>query len=291
MNTTPQTQTALARSVTAEEEPSLDLYPGRGLAKLHLAWKDITEGARLYRLSYALGWLDIRLRYRGSMLGPFWLTLTTAITVAAMGTLYGTLFHTNLRVYLPFLSFSLILWAWLNMVVSDGCSVFSNAHGMIHSMRMPLSVHVSRICVRALLTFLHSVPVIAVLFLIFGITPRLTWEIPASLIVFITDTFAIGLLCGVLGARFRDVSPVMASIMQILFFITPILWRPELIYLGRQYMLLDPAYPLIEIVRAPIMNDHIRPSIWLAALFYSAMLWGLAVILFARVRARISYWV
>ena len=46
------------------------------------AMADVLGGVRLWRLAWALGWLDVRLRYRGSMLGPFWLTISTGVMVA-----------------------------------------------------------------------------------------------------------------------------------------------------------------------------------------------------------------
>lgn len=47
------------------------------------------------------GWLDIKLRYRGSILGPFWLTASTAVMVAAMGVLYAYLMNMDVHKYLP----------------------------------------------------------------------------------------------------------------------------------------------------------------------------------------------
>ncbi len=61
---------------------------------------DVVGGIRLWRLAFALGWLDIRLRYRGSMLGPFWLTISTGVMVVALGFLYSALFKIDLREYL-----------------------------------------------------------------------------------------------------------------------------------------------------------------------------------------------
>src|ERR1700761_427272 len=83
---------------------------------------DVVGGARLWRLAWALGWLDIRLRYRGSMLGPFWLTISTGVMVAALGVLYSTLFKIELREYLPFLALSQVLWGFLAAVVSEACT-------------------------------------------------------------------------------------------------------------------------------------------------------------------------
>ncbi len=88
-----------------------------------------------------LAWLDIKLRYRGSMLGPFWLTLSTAVMVGAMGFIYAALFHMNLRDYLPYLALSLVLWGFLGALVADACVGFTQNDGMIRSLRMPFSLY------------------------------------------------------------------------------------------------------------------------------------------------------
>src|SRR5476651_2128409 len=104
------------------------------------AMADVAGGLRLWRLAWALGWLDIRLRYRGSMLGPFWLTISSGVMVAALGLLYSTLFKLDLRVYLPFLALSQVLWGFLAIVVSEACTTFTDAEGVIRSVRMPFFV-------------------------------------------------------------------------------------------------------------------------------------------------------
>src|SRR5260370_27458809 len=101
---------------------TLDLTPHSTFAgRQGQATSDIRLGLRLWRLCWTLGWLDIRLRYRGSVLGPFWLTLSTAIMVGALGVLYSTLFLMNLHQYLPFLALSLVLWNFLAALVGDAC--------------------------------------------------------------------------------------------------------------------------------------------------------------------------
>src|SRR5215469_9340256 len=89
-------------------EVTLELHPGQSLGeRQRLAARDLREAAALWRLCWTLGILDIRLRYRGSMLGPFWLTISTGAMVSAMGVLYSELFHISLHEYLPFLTVSL----------------------------------------------------------------------------------------------------------------------------------------------------------------------------------------
>ena len=135
------------------------------------AMADIAGGARLWRLAWALGWLDIRLRYRGSMLGPFWLTISTGVMVGALGLLYSTLFNINLRDYLPFLALSQVLWGFLATLVSDACTVFTDAEGVIRSVRMPFFVFSMRALIRNAIALAHNIVVIVVVFAIFSMWP------------------------------------------------------------------------------------------------------------------------
>src|ERR1700744_3424321 len=136
------------------------------------AMADIAAGVRLWRLAWALGWLDIRLRYRGSMLGPFWLTISTGVMVGALGVLYSTLFKINLRDYLPFLALSQVLWGFLAALVSEGCAAFNEAESVIRSVRMPFFVFAIRTLIRNAIALGHNVLVIIVVFAIFRVWPH-----------------------------------------------------------------------------------------------------------------------
>ena len=61
-----------------------------------------------------LGWQDIRQRYRRSVLGPFWLTISTGVQIGALGFLWAELFHQDLHDFLPFFSIGLVIWSFLS---------------------------------------------------------------------------------------------------------------------------------------------------------------------------------
>ena len=130
-------------TLPAESATLLDLRADMSMsARQRFAIADIVKGSALWRLSWTLGWLDIKLRYRGSVLGPFWLTLSTGIMVGALGLLYSSLFHMNLHEYLPFLSLSLVLWGFLSTLISEACTTFTEAE-----VDHPLGTHaVLRVC-------------------------------------------------------------------------------------------------------------------------------------------------
>jgi homopolymeric O-antigen transport system permease protein len=256
-----------------------------------LALADLRRAARLYRLCWALGWLDIKSRYRGSLLGPLWLTLSTAVMVAALGVLYSTLFRTDLRDYLPFLALSLVLWNYVQTLVSEACACFTQHDGMIRSIRMPYFLYAGRIVLRNLLVLAHTVLVIAVVDVIFGIWPGTAFlAVLPALLLWLADSLAVAVLLGAVCARFRDIPPIVASVMQIAFFVSPIIWKPELIEHGRRWLPLNPFFSLFEIVREPLLGGLPSWQVWAASLGSSLLLCGASWLLFVRVRNRLAFW-
>jgi len=256
-----------------------------------LAISDVADGIRLWPLAWALGCLDIRLRYRGSILGPFWLTISTAVMIAALGVLYSALFHIQLHDYLPFLALSQVLWAFLATVVAEGCTCFTQAEGMIRSARMPMFLHALRTLVRNWLTLAHHVVVIVAVYIIFAIWPgwHALMALPA-LIVWTIDGLAICLLLGAICARFRDIGPIVGSVMQIAFFLTPVIWQPEQLGWHQWLLPFNPFFALLEIVRAPLLGHAPGTAVWLGAVGYSAALCGLTWWLFVLARGRVAFW-
>jgi lipopolysaccharide transport system permease protein len=254
---------------------------------------DIADGARLWRLAWALGWLDIRLRYRGSMLGPFWLTISTGVMVAALGVLYSTLFKIGLRDYLPFLALSQVLWGFLAALVSEACTTFTDAEGVIRSVRMPFFVFSLRALIRNIIALGHNIVVIVVVFAVFSMWP--TWEaflaIP-GLLIWVVDALALTLLLGAFCARFRDIQPIVNSVMQIGFFMTPVIWKPDQLGpSGIAKLPFNPFFDLLEIVRGPILGSPVSGMTWIGAIAYSVVLCAISWAFFVRARGRVTFWI
>lgn len=277
----------------AEQDISLEFFSGMSNgARNRFAVNDVVAGLRLWRLAWSLGWLDIRLRYRGSMLGPFWLTISTGVMVASLGFLYAALFHMDLHDYLPFLALSQVLWGFLSTLVGESCSAFTESEPVIRSIRMPFFLFAIRILVRNVLVLAHNICVIIVVFLALKIWPGATalLAIPA-LPLWIVDALALSLLLGGICARFRDIMPIVNSVMQIAFFLSPVIWKPEQLGAHAVWLPFNPIYDMLEIVRSPLLGQPASLLVWVAALVYSAVLCGLAWMFFLRARGRIAFWI
>lgn len=292
-------ESEVSQSETAPRLPSravVHIAASRGWgAAARLAFADLTDMLRLWPLVFTLSFFDIRLRYRGSLLGPFWLTLSTAVMVGSIGFLYAKLFHQDVSHYLPFLTISLVLWNFVTTITAEGSVCFTQAEAMIRAMRMPHTLHAARVVVRSLLVLAHNVVVIAVVFVIFRIVPAADcFSLFPALLLWGVDALAICLLLGLFGARFRDIPPIVGSIMQIAFYITPIMWNPSMLAnrgFTAAFVHLNPFFALLEIIRDPLLGQALPVGSWYVALGYSAFLLALTAVVFVRARPRIPYWV
>lgn len=259
--------------------------------QLRLAADDVVAGLASWPLWIRLGWNDILKRYRRSVLGPFWLTASTGIMIAALGVLYSNLFNTPIRDFLPFLCVGLLLWNLIASFLVEGGTLFSSAESFIKQIRLPFSVYVYQSTWSKLIIFGHNLVIYFIVMVYFEVWPGAValLAIPGLLIVLLNCAVAT-LSIGVVSARFRDIPQFVNSIVQILFFVTPIMWKPELLA-DHRLLNLNPFYHLIEIVRRPLLG--LMPSLddYAIVLLISALNLTLGSAIFIRFRSRIAYWV
>ncbi|WP_149538170.1 ABC transporter permease [Siccirubricoccus phaeus] len=253
---------------------------------------DLATGFRRWRLPAALARLDIKNRYRGSVLGPFWLTLSTAVMVVGLGILYSSLFKLPLEEYLPFLAVSLIVWNMISAIVADACVSLTSSEGIIRQLALPYTVHILRCVLRNALIAAHSLPLILLVFLACGVMPGAEALLAlAGLVLVAVNAFAVALFLGMVCARFRDIAPIVASAMQLAFFLSPVLWKPELLGDRQVWLPLNPFYTVMETVRGPLVEGGVAPLIWLSAGLYTLLACAVAFAFFVRFRGRIAFWV
>lgn len=234
---------------------------------------------------------DLRNRYRGSFLGPLWLTIATGVLVFGIGMLYGGLFGQPLKNYLPYIAISIVIWTLISTVMTEAAMLFPGEGAVLKQMPVPASLFITRLIYRNILVSAHNFVIIVIVLLIFP--PTLGWSaltVPLGFVILIANLWWISVVLSIIGARFRDVPPIVISVLQILFFLTPIIWRAEDIPNRKIFIELNPIYHLIEIVRAPLISgDAPMLSLWVCGI--SAVLGMLGALhLLAWSRTRLIYW-
>jgi ABC-2 type transport system permease protein/lipopolysaccharide transport system permease protein len=259
--------------------------------RLSLAVADFAGAVGLWPLWVRLGWHDILFRYRRSLLGPFWLTANTAITVLALGLVYSEVLRMPIRELMPYVCIGLLIWNFISAILHGAGEVFSGAESYIKQVRLPYLLYVFRFVWSKTIIFAHDFPIFIIVALCFGAWPGAVAvaAIPAFLLLVLNGAL-ISISLGLLSARFRDIPRIVTSLTQIVFLITPILWTPEM--LGpRTYLAYgNPFFHLIEIVRRPLLGSlPLAEAVWVS-LLVTVLNLVVAVALFSRFRARIAYW-
>lgn len=258
------------------------------------AWNDIVTGLFKFELWGRIGWLDVKRRYRRTVLGPFWTSATLAIYTVAVGVVGAGLFHQNINEYLPYLSSGMIVWTLLSTIIIESCNALIVGQLLFRNVRFEYSILAYALVWRNFIIFLHNL--VVYLGIVMLLKPQLldfTWLLAApGLFIILLNGVWIAMLCGMLCLRFRDVQPLVQTVISIFMLVTPIFWSADSLTGLRQFIFvqLNPIYRLIDVVRTPLLGTVPTTASYAAALAITAVGWSFAFVIFRRFRTRISYW-
>ncbi|MCP2237708.1 ABC-2 type transport system permease protein [Prauserella halophila] len=300
-----------------------DTAPVPGSRSWKRAFDDIRSGLRQTELWGHLGWQDIKQRYRRSVIGPFWLTITQGVIALGLGLLYSQLFGLRIEVFLPYIVTGFIVWGFVSGCITEGMQTFISNEGLIKQMPAPLTIYALRTVWRQTLMAAHNVIVYVIIVAIYfpalsqqyavqegacttgnGLChPGIDWTILTAVPGFAILALNAGwvtLMLGVISTRYRDIPQLISSLIQLLFYLTPIVWPIDQLYAGGgrenvswalPLIELNPLYHFVQIVRAPLIGQHIDGKSWLVAIGITIVGWALALVVMRNYRARVSYWV
>jgi len=190
-----------------------------GWSRHAIAMGDLLDGLRLWELWATLGWHDIRQRYRRSLIGPFWLTLSMGLMIGGLAYLYAGLLHQDVRTYLPYVATGMIVFSMISTIAIEGATTFIGSSSLILQLRAPLSIYVYQMLWRNLLIFFHNISIYVLVVLFTKV--ELTWSLllaPLGLFLLVLNGLWVSIVLGGLSARFRDVPPIITSVMQVASF-------------------------------------------------------------------------
>ncbi len=259
---------------------------------LKLGLQDFCQALKSSPKWLYLGLVDIQLRYRRSIIGPWWVTISTGIMVGTLGFLWSKIFGADIQTYMPFFAIGYVLWAWMSSQILDASLGFSQFEAMIRQINQPFHIYILRLMIRQTLVLFHNLVIVMIVLLFVGKgLPLLSlFAIPAIILVQLI-IFFISVTIAVFCTRYRDMVQVVASLVQIVFFLSPILWEPAALK-GKAYIAeFNPIYHWLEIIRAPLLGIVPSPASWswsLVSLLISTLV---SLFFLGRYRSRIAYWI
>lgn len=261
------------------------------LVETGMAFHDIRLSFERLGLAWSLAWHDVVSRYRGSILGPFWITLSMGLMVLGIGVLYAQLFKFELSEFLPFVAVGIVCFGLISGMIIEGCDTFVRAAGMLSQTSLPMFTFVWRTVLRNLVNLAHHVVIIVAVLMTYGYWRAINLPLAAvGLALVVANAAWISTLAGVASARFRDVPQIVASVMQFAIFMTPVFWRPDS-FPERHFLLnLNPFYHMLESVRAPLLGTRIEAYSYVVLVVMAAIGWMLTFAVFTLTRRRIVHY-
>lgn len=261
------------------------------LFEFGMAWRDVRSSLQRMGLAWSLAWHDIVSRYRGSILGPFWITLSMGLMVLGIGLLYAQLFQISLREFMPFVALGIVFFGVITTVVTEGCDTFVQASGMLSQTSLPMFTFVWRTVLRNLITLAHHMVIVLGVLVFYGYWQVMNLPLAvAGLLLLLINAAWISLMVAIASARFRDIPQIVMSVMQFALFMTPVFWRPQGKLIGHAVLGFNPFFHMLQAVRAPLMGQPVEAGTYIFLGAMAVVGWALAFTLFSRTRRRIVHY-
>lgn len=252
------------------------------------------RGFSYWSISVLMATSEIRRRYRRTLFGPFWVTLSVAIFITTMGMVFPILWHMKATTFLPYFASGYILWIFISGILTESGGTFIDLSGLIKQVVLPYSVYANSLILRNILIFSHHFVVYLIVMILFKVPINLNtlFIFPAMLIVCFTGSW-VAILFGLITARFRDVRQIIMSLLQIGMFVTPILWMPSQlgsIWYAKLIVMLNPLTHFIIITRAPLLGQPPIFMNWVAAVSISLLGWLITMKLLGKYHRHLVFW-
>jgi ABC-type polysaccharide/polyol phosphate export permease len=261
------------------------------LFQFQMALRDLRNSFQRIGLAWSLAWHDVASRYRGSVLGPFWITLSMGLMVLGIGFLYASLLDLPLNEFLPYVALGIVFFGVMTGTVNEGCDTFVLASGMLSQTSLPMLTFVWRTVFRNLINLGHHLVIVIGMLAFYGYWK--TANVPLALVgivLMLLNASWMSLLAAIASARYRDIPQIVVSVMQFAIFMTPVFWMPSRFGKHQVFLDLNPFYHLLQAVRAPMLGQSVQLHSYVVLVVMALVGWLVTFTIFARTRRRLVHY-
>ena len=254
--------------------------------------RDLGAGLFEWRVWHLIGTTTLRQRYARSSFGQYWIVVGTAITTAAFGLLWSQLWGQPLQEFLPYVGVAHIGWAVITGPLNDSLTAFQSNAYYYSNQKAPASTIFYAIFYRHSIILIHNFIVVIGLWLIFTvpINISLLLLLPALLVLGALSVL-LGLLIGLICVRYRDMQQVVGNVIQVLYFMSPVMWMPEFLPENAQWLInYNPFAQLLALIRDPLLGREIDPLSWVVSGASLSVLLLISPLIVSKYKYRVVYW-
>ena len=263
-----------------------------GRQRTQRALWDLVEGLRLRDMWLRMSWNEVRRRYKRTFIGPMWVTLSVLVFALALSFVWAGIFNQPVKTFLPFLLAGIITWSLIAGSIGEACAAFLGGEGLMKSRQFPYSILIYIVLTRNVIILGHNLVGYVLVALICGVS--LGWVSLLALPGIALVVLNCGWMCmltAILCLRFRDVQQTVASVLQVLVFVTPVFWQVSQLQ-GKRAIIVhaNPFHYMVDVVRQPLLGTMPSVTSYLVCTGCALAGWLLAFQLLARKRHRLAYW-
>lgn len=248
-------------------------------------WKELWNYKELF---YFFTWRDIKIKYKQTVLGFLWAILQPLLMMIIFTLFFGRALNVpsqNLP-YPVFVFSGLLLWNTFSSGLTNSANSMVNNAQIIKKIYFPrLIIPVSSILV-ALFDFLMAFALFIPLLFLYkqpvGWTAIVCW--PAALVISLIATLGPGCLLAALNVKYRDFRYVIPFLVQVLFFLTPVIYPVSLISqpVLQFVLVMSPVYAAVELFRYPLSGVELNVTYLAISLCACVVLLVIGLIYFKR---------
>ena len=255
--------------------------------------RNLAVSIRRAPVAWMLAKKSIQFRYRRSVIGPFWITLSQAVYVLVLGVVFATVFKQKGAEMIPFVTCGALVLSFISSTIQECGAVLMEKGEDIRGGDQYFLTHVLEVVFRGAMIFAHHTLIIVVVMLVCKV-PLDWYDVPVAIAGLVLITFNLvgaGLCLAMLIPRYRDLGPLVASALRTLFFLTPIMWKPE--FLGdKEYLVkYNPIHHCLNIVRDPLIGESYQFASLLITIIGGLIGWGLAYVIYVYCHRKVATWV
>ena len=225
----------------------------------------ISHISELIRFRNLVGHLvakELKVRYRGSVLGFFWTFLNPLMLLSVYALVFSVYMRIDMPGYAAFMFTGLLPWIWVHQSLIYGTNSITESESLVTKVTFPLQVMPTVKVAAALINYLLGLPVLFFFLIIKGVYP--SWSLlflPLVLLAAWIFVWGLALLLATANVFFRDVQYIMANLLTLWFFVTPILYPLEKVPAAYRFLIrLNPLTLLMSAFQDIFF--HRRPPDW-----------------------------
>lgn len=251
----------------------------------------------LYVTEFYFLWLnpavhDVKIKYRKSILGPWWNVIANIIFVILLSLIWSQILNLPIRDYIIHIYVGLIVWAYLNDIVNSSVTLltgkFSNYYK--NSYIPLLSINLRNVF-SAFISFIHNLPIIIIFMILNSNEIHNFFLFFIGLIFLFFHSIWLSLILTAFGTRYTDVRPLVISLMSIGTLVTPIMWKKDMLGKYSELVYLNPFTHIIDIIRDPIINNSFNGYLILTNFIILIIGFLIASIILKYKGHRIIFWI